>query len=264
MSKQILVIHQSMQDNSSVRRFYEDEGWSSPDGCDEPDASLFEDLRIHSKKYLSQNRLKLNHYFPTIGNDLLDCASGPIQYEEYKTYSEHYKKRHCVDLSSIALDKAMSKLPSKVIPYCGDIRDIDFQEQRFDTILSLHTIYHLPLSDQVPTVSKLLDSLNPGGVMIILYSNPCFLLEKIKNLLSFLIYRKSKETKFLFERLTPDQVMRSFPSASLIPYRFLSGEDMKRLLPNNFVSAFILEFISLIEAKLPLFLCQYYIIKLSK
>ena len=65
------------------------------------DAELFEDLRLVSKEYISNCRKKINTFIPNKGVNILDFASGPIQYEEYMSYSKNYKVRHCVDFSKL-------------------------------------------------------------------------------------------------------------------------------------------------------------------
>ena len=54
-----------------------------------------------------------NDFLPEKGKDILDFASGPIQYKEYLTYSKNFKKRHCVDFSR--RDKFMKKLERKIL-----------------------------------------------------------------------------------------------------------------------------------------------------
>ena len=248
---------------SSVFSFYTNEGWQSDSSGSSLDSVLFEDLRSCSNSYLFNNRRRLQEYFPSTGDYILDCASGPIQYPEYLSYSSGFSKRVCVDLSSDALNRALSLDPDKVIPVEGDIRSLDLSMFSFDVILSLHTIYHLPLSDQFPVINKFISLLSPRGMLLIVYSNPNFLLERLKTFIKFVLHRK-KAPIFTFERFQPSQVLSCYPSAKLIPYRFLSGEDMKRIFPNNKFTLVFLRLLSFVEPFLPLFLCQYYIIKVSK
>ena len=64
-----------------------------------------------------------------------------------------------------------------------------------------------------------------------------------------------------FERFSIKEIKQKFPETQIIPFRCLSGEDMKRILPNNFFTKIILFFIGKVEPFLPLFLMQYYLIK---
>ena len=74
------------------------------------DANLFEDLRFHSKEYVSKCRKKVLNYIPKQGKNMLDFASGPIQYPEYLLYSKNFTTRHCVDFSKDAIINARKKL----------------------------------------------------------------------------------------------------------------------------------------------------------
>ena len=73
------------------------------------DANLFEDLRFNSKEYISKCRKRILKYIPKKGNEILDFASGPIQYNEYLLYSKNFKTRHCVDFSKDAIKNARKK-----------------------------------------------------------------------------------------------------------------------------------------------------------
>ena len=55
-----------------------------------------------------------------VGRFLLDAGSGPVQYDEYLTYSQDYRYRVCMDLSVVALQEARKRLGEKGI-YVYDI-----------------------------------------------------------------------------------------------------------------------------------------------
>ena len=92
-----------------VNKFYNESGWHK-ESKDTLDAILFEDLRDCAKKYVSKCRLRLINYIPKKGANLLDFASGPIQYPEYLKYSKNFKLRHCVDFSKLAIKIAKKNL----------------------------------------------------------------------------------------------------------------------------------------------------------
>lgn len=246
--------------NKSVNSFYNSKGWKIDKHGNFFDAVSFEDLRVNSQNYLKKNRLSLMKYFPKHGDILLDCASGPIQYLEYLKYSEYYKKRVCIDFSLEALKIAKSRDPKKIEIINGDILKTNIDKYRYSTILCIHTLYHLKKTNQIKVIKKFKKVIKVDGTIIILYSNPEFLLERIKNI--FKIFRQ-KKPEFIFERFTPSQIKKEFPKAEFFPFRCLSGEDMKRILPNNFLTKIILLFLNKIEPFLPLFLVQYYVIRLN-
>ena len=82
----------------NIYNFYNQKGWNKKNNIS-IDAELFEDLRACAKNYVSRCRNKLNYFIPKKGDNILDFASGPIQYKEYLKYSKNFKYRHCVDFS---------------------------------------------------------------------------------------------------------------------------------------------------------------------
>ena len=75
----------------NVFKFYNEEGWSQRKK-NTNDAILFEDLRPVASEYVSYCRKKINNFLPKRGRNILDFASGPIQYREYLAYSRNLKK----------------------------------------------------------------------------------------------------------------------------------------------------------------------------
>src|SRR5687768_1904363 len=95
-----------------VREFYDEIGWQPGDGGHYQNAR-YEDLRPVSHEYIHKTRLRvMNGLIPT-GKFLLDAGSGPVQYEEYKTYSQGYQKRVCLDISIQALREARNRIRSE-------------------------------------------------------------------------------------------------------------------------------------------------------
>ena len=130
-----------------INKFYNRFGWKKHNKVFK-DAELFEDLRENSSEYVKKCRLMLNKFIPIKGVNLLDFASGPIQYKEYLTYSKNFKYRHCVDFSSDAIKIAKKKIGKKGKYYNKDFNKISFKENFFDCVISLHTIYHINKKDQ--------------------------------------------------------------------------------------------------------------------
>ena len=111
----------------NVYKFYNEEGWSQSEK-NTKDAILFEDLRPVAKNYVSYCRYKINDFLPEKGKDILDFASGPIQYKEYLTYSKNFKKRHCVDFSKDAINLARKKIGKKGKFYCNDFLKLNLKK----------------------------------------------------------------------------------------------------------------------------------------
>jgi uncharacterized protein YbaR (Trm112 family) len=109
-----------------VQDFYDQIGWQKGK-ADSPqfvDALKWEDLRPVVSEYVHQCHLRVNRYIQPHGKYFLDAGSGPIQYDEYLTYSAGYEFRICLDLSLLALKEARKKLGDKGIYILGDVTNI--------------------------------------------------------------------------------------------------------------------------------------------
>jgi ubiquinone/menaquinone biosynthesis C-methylase UbiE len=194
----------AMSDNAEERvsKFYNTLGWQTEDGITE-DARRWEDLREYAKEYVSKCRLRVLRYIPDKGENMLDMASGPIQYKEYLEYSKNFKKRYCVDLSLGALETAKKKIGDHGVFLHGSFFEIPMEEDFFDCAVSLHTIYHIDKDKQEDAVRKLIYVTKPGQPIIIVYSNPNIffirfvafpfrVLRKVKNILKGLTGKKNQ------------------------------------------------------------------------
>jgi ubiquinone/menaquinone biosynthesis C-methylase UbiE len=86
---------------------------------------------------------------------LLDAASGAVQLEDYVALSERYRRHVCVDFSRRALVEARSRLGSKALCVQADVTALPFRDGAFDGVASLHTIYHVPVTEQPTAFSEL-------------------------------------------------------------------------------------------------------------
>ena len=73
----------------NIYKFYNTYGWKEKNNISK-DAELFEDVRKNSRTYVSNCRKRILNYIPKKGNNILDFASGPIQYKEYLKYSKNF------------------------------------------------------------------------------------------------------------------------------------------------------------------------------
>jgi SAM-dependent methyltransferase len=153
-----------------IQNFYDQIGWQKKDQNVFEDAQMFEDLRPVVQDYIHQCHMRVNDYIQPKGRFLVDVASGPVQYEEYLSYSEYYDYRICVDISLRALQEAQSKLGPKGIYILGDIANLPFEDNWADAIVSLHTIYHLPADLQPKAIQEIHRVLKPCCSAVIVYS----------------------------------------------------------------------------------------------
>lgn len=130
-----------------VRNFYDQIGWRmESDGFYQN--ARYEDLRPVAKEYIEKCHLRINRHLVRPGKYLLDAGSGPIQYPAYLTYMDGYKFRVCLDISIVALQEARKKINDSGLFVVGDVANLPFKSECFEGVVSLHTLHHLPLTDQ--------------------------------------------------------------------------------------------------------------------
>ncbi len=149
-----------------VREFYDRVGWQKAAGGVYQNAR-YEDLRPVANEYIHRCHLRVNRHLKQGGRFLLDAGSGPIQYPEYLTYSQTYYRRVCLDISIVALRDARQRIGEHGLFVVADVANLPFKADAFDGIVSLHTLHHLPLEDQVKAYHDLHRVLAPGRTMVI-------------------------------------------------------------------------------------------------
>jgi 2-polyprenyl-3-methyl-5-hydroxy-6-metoxy-1,4-benzoquinol methylase len=250
----------------TVYKFYNEGGWSESKK-NTKDAKLFEDLRVVAREYVSHCRKKINNHISNNGVNILDFASGPLQYKEYLDYSKNFKIRHCVDFSKEAIRKAKKKLGRKGKYYCKDFLKVNFKKNFFDTIVSLHTIYHIPKNEQAKVIKKLIYISKKNTPIIIVYSNPETILNKIKN---FFYKKKKNSNNDIYFYCHKNEWWKQFSKLAevkLYPWRSFASQHQKLLFPNNIIGQFMFKILMVLERKFPDFFTkffQYPIIVLKK
>jgi len=148
-----------------IGQFYDEIGWQmETDGIYQN--ARYEDLRPVSADYIHKCHMRVKRHLAPSGKYLLDGGSGPVQYDEYLTYSEGYQYRVCMDLSLVALQEARKRLGDKGIYINADIANLPFATDVLDGIVSLHTIHHVPIEEKVEVYKGLLRCLKPGRTMV--------------------------------------------------------------------------------------------------
>ena len=149
-----------------VRHFYDKVGWQKGEN-DLYQNTQFEDLRPVSREYIHRCHLRVNRYFKSTGKFVLDAGSGPVQYPEYLTYSVGYKYRVCLDISYTALLEAREHLKDRGLYVLADVTNLPFAADVFDGAISLHTLHHLTVEDQVKAYYEINRTLLPGASGVI-------------------------------------------------------------------------------------------------
>jgi SAM-dependent methyltransferase len=149
-----------------VREFYDRIGWvRQADGCF-GDAEAFEDRRPVAAAYIARCHARVLRHLGEPGGLLLDCASGPVQYEAYRAYSRGYRRRVCVDISLVALREARATLGSHGWYVVGDITALPFRPAAFAAAVSLHTICHVPPTLQPAAFAELYRVIQRRAVIV--------------------------------------------------------------------------------------------------
>lgn len=149
-----------------VRQFYDQVGWQLV-GEDVYQNARYEDLRPVSREYITRCHLRVNRHLKPSGKYLLDAGSGPVQYPAYLTYSEGYQYRVCADISMVALQEARKRLGEKGLFVVSDVANLPFKKDVFEGIVSLHTLHHLPLSEQKKAYDELYRVLAAGSSAVV-------------------------------------------------------------------------------------------------
>lgn len=131
-----------------VREFYDEIGWQQEENGAYQNAR-FEDLRPVVREYIHRTRMRVMGGLLPKGRFLLDAGSGPVQYEEYKTYSQGYHMRVCLDISIQALRAARERIGDHGLFVVGDLVNLPFRMDSFDGAVSMHAIHHLSLSEHL-------------------------------------------------------------------------------------------------------------------
>ena len=252
-----------------VSKFYNTIGWETEEGITE-DARRWEDLREHAKEYVSKCRLRVLKHIPEYGENLLDMASGPIQYPEYLEYSSNFNKRYCIDLSSSALESAKNKIGDHGVFLHGSFFDILLEENYFDCAISLHTIYHIDKNKQEEAVKKLINITKENKPVIIVYSNPktifSFPFRMVRHIKNYLIksnltfVKKPAENLYFYSH--PIGWWYRFSEiacVNILPWRSFGSNVQKLFFPNNKIGSKMFSLLFYLEEKFPDFFVKHFL-----
>ena len=150
-----------------VQDFYDRVGWQQVSAGTYQNAS-YEDLRPVAREYVHRCHLRVARHLAPAGTLLLGAAPGRLQYPEGVEYSRDYRRRVCLDISSVALQEARQRIGEHGLFVVGDIANLPFKADAFDGMVSLHTIHHLPAGEHARAYLELQRVLAPGktGVVV--------------------------------------------------------------------------------------------------
>jgi len=159
-------------EKAAVQSYYDEYGWLPDDDAQRYRDSRYEDMRPVTAAYRARANARVREVVGQPGELLLDVASGPIQYDDYLQFSAGHRKRVCVDLSVRGLAGVRQRIGEHGLFVQADITRLPFQDNVFDGIVSLHTIFHVPADEQGQAVKELHRTLRPGRQAAVVYSWP--------------------------------------------------------------------------------------------
>lgn len=156
---------------ASVRRWYDQHGWRRDDATglyrDTATFSGAGSRSVGAAYYEATSYERLNNRF-TGGRYFLDAACGALAHREYLPWSAAFDARLCVDISSLALDEARSKLGSHGLFVQANIAELPLADGSIDGGLSAYTVQHVAADDQVPVLREFVRVLSPGATFVII------------------------------------------------------------------------------------------------
>ncbi|HXB02508.1 MAG TPA: class I SAM-dependent methyltransferase [Opitutaceae bacterium] len=202
-----------------VQSFYDEYGWVKSESGLFNDTVQFTDTRACAQAYQRYCNTRIGRELSG-GKYLLDVASGSIPHTEYLEFSRHYDVRICVDFSIRALREARAKLGDAGLYLLGDITRLPLASGAVDAVISLHTVYHVPQTEQTAAVDELVRVTKPGGRVVIVY----VWASSVAMNFSFALRRKLGRIKHAL-RPKGDAVACGTSSASATPPLYFSPQN---------------------------------------
>lgn len=252
-----------------VREFYDEVGWQQEADGNYQNAR-YEDLRPVSAEYIHKTRMRVNGGLLPTGKLLLDAGSGPVQYEDYLTYSKGYEKRVCLDISTQALLQARKRIGAHGLFVIGDLANLPFKDDAFDGEVSMHAIHHLAVEEHPRAYAELYRVLKPGRTAAIVngWHDPLLsrMAEPLIGLMRWLSGKSAKKKKnwsaeddpagTFVAKMTPAWLKREIGSQMRIeirPWRSLSTRLLRWFVHPKLGGRLFLKFVFWLEGVFPKF-----------
>lgn len=163
--------YQLAWDKERVQSFYNQFGWKRTEGGGAyEDTKKFVDQREITKNYQVRAEERIASHLSS-GTYLLDIASGALHNARYHSFTQNYKYRICIDFSIAALIEARKNIgDDHGIFILGDITSIPLMDNCCDSVISLHTLYHVHKDRQETAVSELVRVCKPEAKVVIAYN----------------------------------------------------------------------------------------------
>lgn len=255
-----------------VREFYDEIGWHQESDGNYQNAR-YEDLRPVSAEYIHRTRLRVNNGLIPTGQLLLDAGSGPVQYNDYLTYSRGYQRRVCLDISIQALREARERIGTHGLFVVADLANLPFKTEAFDGEVSMHAIHHLALEEHPRAYTELYRVLKPGHTAAIVngWHEPLLsrMAEPLIGVMRRLSGKSAKKKKNWLEeddpagtfvrKMTPEWLKREVGShmpLEIRPWRSMSTRLLRWFIHPKLGGKYFLRIIFLLEDTFPRFFAE--------
>jgi len=225
------------QVETSVKEFYNKEGWLTDQDGIFYDTKYFSDNRAVCREYGTSKKYKIEEIFRSGGEILLNVGCGKFSHTAELCLS-HYSRVICMDISQQALDICQYKLGERGIFICSSILESELEENISDGTLCEHMLYHVERTFQEKAVRQLIRLTKPEKPIVIIYANPFSPLGFMER-----IYRTTRLNKlhgggklyYYLHRLKWWNRFRDTCYVEIRPHVVMSATHSKILIPDNFI-----------------------------
>jgi ubiquinone/menaquinone biosynthesis C-methylase UbiE len=167
-----------------VRTFYDQYGWVKT-GATTGEDLLFRDFSRFYYPYHDRVNAKTIDCFRDLHGRLLIGGGGDLP-ESHVAIAGQFSDVTCLDISRVAVDIARQKLANTGEFIIASLLDIPKPDDYFDAVFCAHVIYHIQRDRQADAVRELIRVSRPGGRIVIIYSNPHSMPERLVRIKSSL------------------------------------------------------------------------------
>ena len=118
--------------------------------------------------------------------------------------------------------------------------------------------YHINKRKQAAIVKKLIYISKKKAPIIIVYSNPNTIINKVKNILPIKKEKNSNDLYFFCQKNEWWSQFSNLADVKLYPWRSFASQHQKLLFPNNFIGLYMFKILIILEKKFPNFFTKYF------
>jgi SAM-dependent methyltransferase len=252
------------KEEEKVRDFYDSYGWVTKAAASGED-TLFRDFSPAYYPYHDRVNVRTLGCFADLNGRLLIAGGGDLP-ETHVMIAHKFPEITCLDISRVAIEIARGKLENRGEFVLGSILDIPRPAGHFDAVYCAHVIYHIDRDQPAKAVRELIRVTRPGGRIVIIYSNPDSLpdrLARFKGRLPYIWRLKRRNPTFKPEAQSPPPLyFFSHPlnwwaqfadqcDIEIRPWDVMGNAQEEAILVNDAIASFGYRFFSWFEINYP-------------